>query len=330
MIDSRKLPTMILNLFDGAAGAGTAAGSAGGESGGGTGETQASSGSTRRGSGELANVIYGKGDASSVETDAAGSDSAIRSTGKADVQTTSSTLDAKRQAFMDLVNGEYKDIYTQETQRMIDRRFKETKGLQEQVSKSQPVIDMLLQRYKIADGDMAKLTEALESDDAYWQDAADDAGMTVEQYKRFQQLERQNRQLLDAQRQRQGQQAAQEQYSRWMSEADAVRAKFPGFDINREAQNPQFLQMLKSGVPVEHAYKVIHMDEIINGEVMKTSSETERRVVQNIRARGSRPAENGAQSSSAAFTVKDDVSKLTRKDRAEIARRAAMGQKISF
>ena len=43
------------------------------------------------------------------------------------------------------MNGEYKDIYTEETQRIIDRRFRETRNLEQQVGQYQPVIDMLMQ-----------------------------------------------------------------------------------------------------------------------------------------------------------------------------------------
>ena len=44
------------------------------------------------------------------------------------------------------------------------------------------VIDMLMQRYGIADGDVQKLMSALESDNAYWNAAAEEAGMDVEQW----------------------------------------------------------------------------------------------------------------------------------------------------
>ena len=56
---------------------------------------------------------------------------------------------------------------------------------------------------------------------------------------------------------------------------------------------------------------------------------TEKQVVDGIRAKGARPAEVGMTSSSG-FIIKDDASKLTRQDRAEIARRATMGEKIRF
>ena len=116
------------------------------------------------------------------------------------MSTTSSTLEDKRKAFQALVNGEYKDQYTEETQRIIDRRFRETRNLEQQVARQQPVIDMLMQRYKIADGDMGKLAAAVENDNAYWSEAAEEAGMSVEQYKQFQRLQRENAALLQAQR----------------------------------------------------------------------------------------------------------------------------------
>ena len=89
------------------------------------------------------------------------------------------------------------------------------------------------------------------------------------------------------------------------------------------------MAMLKTGLPMEHAYKVQHMDELIADARMTTAATVEKATIDNIRAKGARPQENGS-SPQSAFTVKDDVSKLTKKDRAEIARRAARGERIEF
>lgn len=336
----KKWLTVRLDLFDGTAGAGDGAGGSPQDSGGSAqGGTQAGPGTTRRGrsGGAYSGVLFGKQESAAENaaengTEAgrqAGSSDAGKGKKEAEVQTTSSTLDEKRRAFRDLVTGEYKDIYTEETQRVIDRRFKETKGLQEQVQRAQPVIDMLMQRYKIADGDYGKLTKAIESDDAYWSEAAEEAGLSVEQYKAFQRLQRDNAALLREQRQRQSQMAAEQQLQRWYGEAEQVKSLYPSFDLSAEVQNDQFLSMLRAGVPVQHAYEVIHMDEIKAGVAQMTAQATEKQVVDGIRAKGARPQENGTTAQSA-FTVKDDVSKLTKKDRAEIARRAALGERIVF
>ena len=236
-----------LNLFDGggaAGGAGAGAAASGDGAPGTQGETKASPASTRRGkSGEYQNVIFGKqakpaeaGEGGDPEGQQRSSDAG--SDNKPDASTTSNTLEAKRRAFQDLVNGEYKDIYTEETQRIIDRRFRETRNLEQQVGQYQPVIDMLMQRYQIGDGDMGKLSQAIENDDAYWSEAAEEAGMSVEQYKQFQKLQRENEALLRQQRQRQNDQRAQQQLQQWYGEAEQVKGLYPSFDLNAEVKNP--------------------------------------------------------------------------------------------
>ena len=320
-----------LDLFDGAAGA--AASGAGEGAGSGTqGETQQTSpAATRRGSsGEYSNVKFGKQD----QPAAAGGQQANppdagEESKKQGVETTSDTLEDKRKAFRALVDGEYKDQYTEDTQRIIDRRFRETKNLETQLSQQKPILDMLMQRYKIADGDLGKLTQAIENDNAYWSQAAEEAGMSVEQYKQFQKLQRENAQLLQAQRRSQNQQAAEKQLQKWYQEAEAMKADYPGFDLERESQDPQFLSMLRSGVPVKLAYEVMHMDEIKSTVAQTTAQQTEKQVVEGIRAKGARPAENGT-SSQSGFVVKDDPAKWTKKDRAEIVRRVQRGEQIKL
>lgn len=336
---SENLLAIRLDLFDGGATAGggdgagaTASGQAGS---GAKGDSQAAPGSTRRGkSGEFQNVLFGKqadpamaGDGS--KADGQTQHSAAGGDGKEGVTTTSDTLDGKRKAFQDLVNGEYKDIYTEETQRIINRRFRETQNLEQQVSSYQPLVDMLMQRYKIGDGDISKLVAAVENDDAYWSEAAEEAGMSVDQYKQFQKLQRDNAALLKEQRDRMNHQAAQQQLQRWYAEAEQVKGLYPSFDLNAEVKNRQFLSMLKAGVPVQHAYEVVHMEEIKAGVAKMQAQATEKQVVAGIRAKGARPTENGT-SAQSAFTVKDDPRQWTKKDRAEVVRRVARGETINL
>ncbi|MEG2421235.1 MAG: hypothetical protein RR949_01640 [Oscillospiraceae bacterium] len=338
-MEHMKLLGMNLSLFDGAAaaaGAGDGAGATAAAQEGQAGEKSAVPGSTRRGksAGGFSNVQFGKQaaaeadsqvgqDGQSTQSSVAGSDN------KPGVTVTSDALEEKRKAFQELVNGEYKDIYTEDTQRIIDRRFREAKNLEQQVERNQPIIDMMMQRYKIGDGDPQKLSAAIENDDAYWSEAAEEAGMSVEQYKQFQKLQRENEALLQNQRKQQNQQAAQQQLQKWYGESEQVTASYPDFDLNTEVKNPQFLSMLRAGVPVMHAYEVIHMEDIKAGVAQNTAKSTEKKVVDGIRAKGTRPAENGT-SSQSAFTVKDDPGKWSKQERAEVARRVARGETINL
>jgi hypothetical protein len=116
---------------------------------------------------------------------------------------------------------------------------------------------------------------------------------------------------------------------KWDAEAESLKGIYPSFNVQAEAQNPQFMSLLRSGVPMQTAYEVIHMEDIKAGIQRMTASATEKQVTDNIRAKGQRPAENGT-SSQSAFTVKDDVSKLSKADRRNIAVRSRRGESISF
>ena len=276
--------------------------------------------------GELSDVVYGKQtSAESAAGDTEGSNSAAES--KADVTTTSNTLEDKRAAFEELIKGDYKDEFTQRTQQIIDRRFKETKNLEARLNQAQPILDMLMSKYKT--DDIGKLAKAIETDDAYWEEAAEEAGLTVEQYRQVQKLERENKELRLRQQQAQGQQQMNAQLNEWYRQAEAVKAIYPNFDLKTESQNREFLSLLKAGIPVQKAYETMHLDELVNGAATVAARQAEQRTVSSIKNRAARPAENGTSSQSTA-TIKSDVRSLTKADREEIARRAARGERITF
>lgn len=311
-----------LHLFDGdgAAAAAPAAAASEGETNG------AVPGTTRRGrSGEYDGIKFGKQTQSAENNGAEDTNkSSVAGSDKEDAKA-SLTPEERRKAFEALINGEYKDLFTEKTQNVIDRRFRETKQLEQQKAKTQPLIDTLMQRYNIADGDVDKLQAAIDADNSYWEAAARDAGMDTEQYKEMLRLKRENA-AFNAERERaRSAEAINNRINGWMKEGEAMKADYPDFSLEKESENPQFMAMLRSGVPIKHAYEVIHMDDI----KANITASAEKRIVDNVRAKGTRPAENGT-SARSAFTVKDDVSKLSKKDRAEIARRVARGEYIEF
>ena len=331
-----KLLKINLRLFDGAAGA--AAGDGGGaaqatESALPKAETNSRSGSSRRSkAGAFDNVVFGKQeDASAAET---ASSSAAGSTGEGNantsgVTTTSDSLEAKRKAFDELIDGEYKDIYAEKFQQAFNRRFKEAKGMETSLNAQKPIMDILMQRYNITDGDVAKLQNAVEQDNIYWESAAEEAGLTVEQYKAMKKLERENAELQRVRRQQQGEQMAQQQLNNWYAESERVKELYPSFDFKTEAANRDFLGLLKSGLSVQQAYELQHMDEIKANAAKAAAQTAGQQMAAKIQSKAARPKENGTSSQSAVI-VKNDVHSLSRAERAEIARRAQRGEKIRF
>ena len=109
-----------------------------------------------------------------------------------------------------------------------------------------------------------------------------------------------------------------------------MKLQYPEFDLWAEAAaDPIFVKLLGAGISVEEAYLARHHKEIVTQAVADARAETEKAVVDNIRARGMRPVEGGANAVSAPQTGYD-VRNLTREQRAEIARQATIGKRIEF
>lgn len=316
----KHLIPALLSLFDGEGGAAAAAGT------GAQGDTTGGSVPTRRGkSGEYDNVKFGKQpQATDVVTDQTPASDAGKQP-EGDTITTSNTLEERRKAYESFKGGEYKDLFAEDVQKIINRRFSETKTLEDKVGQYQPIIDLLSQRFNVKD-DPGKLLSALESDTTLWKEMAEEAGMDTNTYMKVKQMEREIAAKNELLRQNENRQKFNEQLQRWAQDAEALKGKYKSFDLNRELQNPTFSHLLKV-VPMEHAYKMVHFEEIMGDAVNITAAQTEKKVVDNVRAKGNRPAENGAASQSA-FTVKDDPSKWSKRDRAEIAKRVARGETI--
>lgn len=228
----------------------------------------------------------------------------------------------KAKAFKDLIKGEYKAEYTEATQQLINRRFRDTDA---KIQAQQPIIDTLSQRYGITDGDMGKLLAAIEGDTAYWQEAADNAGMTVEQYQKFRKLDMQNRRLQSIQEEQQRQFLANRQYAQWEQEAETVKQQYPEFDLQEAQQNEMFMTLLRNRFPMAEAYRSAFSERIVANAIVSA----QKSVTENIKARGSRPAEAGV-NSTPAYTVKDDVSKLTDQDVLAILGQIGGRNRISF
>lgn len=231
----------------------------------------------------------------------------------------------KRKAFRALIEGEYKEQYTELFQNAFNKRFRETKGMENRLKAQQPVLELLAQRYNVPSGDMEKLRIAIEEDGSYWKAAAEKAGMSVEQFRQMEKLREDSRQL---QQLRQRQKAGQ-QLTGWLREAAEVRGRYPSFDLRAELADGSFRKLLRSGVGVQQAYELRHMEEIKTAAARQAAQSAGEQMAARIQSRSIRPRENGISTQSAVIT-KSGVHNLTPAQRREIARRVQRGDKIRF
>lgn len=237
----------------------------------------------------------------------------------ADVQV---NLDAE---FDELVKNKFKDVYTKRTQKMINQRFRETKGLQKTVEEQSPIIAILKERY--GSDDSAALLKALEEDRALYAEEAEKANMNVEQYMEIKRLERKANALQETVDRERANKAAQEIYTDWEQQGERLKAVYPNFDLKTELANPQFAELIKSGVPVDAAYKVSHIDDFLNGAIARTAQQTRAATAENIRARGARPVENGMGAQNAVASS-PDYSRMTTDEIKDILARVMRGENV--
>ena len=99
----------------------------------------------------------------------------------------------------------------------------------------------------------------------------------------------------------------------------------PDFVLESELENETFKQIYESGVSVNAAFNAAHFDELIES----AKREAVKATLDSVRARGVRIRES-ASASSAGLSVKRDVSRLTKAEREQIARRVMAGEDIIF
>ena len=208
---------------------------------------------------------------------------------------------ARRESWRGLIEGEYRDLFSEELRQAEERLRESAETAEERLAEAMPVMEAVARRYGIREGDWKALGQALE----------DEAVRVREKQNRY----------------RAGAKAAARQLAVWTAEAEALREHLPDFDLARESRDSRFCAMLRARVPMELAYSALHLEELLRGAMYRAAAAAERRVVGNVRARGLRPGEAGT-TAQGSFTVRENISRLSREDRADIARRAAKGERI--
>lgn len=243
----------------------------------------------------------------------------------AKVEESAPIVEDRNAKFEELIKGEYKDLYDARVQDTVQKRLKGSKETVEKYEALAPTLEMLAKKYGVDSSDIKALNKAIEDDDSYYEEEALEKGMSVQQLKEFHKIVKENAEL----KRMQEEQNAKQLYGKWMNEAEATKKVYQNFDFRAEMQNPEFLNLLRSNVSVQRAFEVIHYDEMMPAAMQYTAQQVAQKQANSIIANGARPTENGISSQGATLT-KSDVSQLTKADRAEINRRVARGEKITF
>lgn len=203
---------------------------------------------------------------------------------------------------------DYKSEFDAEVQDILRRRMRKSAEFE---SKVNGLVQTLADKYGGKADDIDSLLKAVEQDDSFYEEAAMEKGLTVEQYKEFRKMERENKAFHEAAREQEKRRQAESLYSTWQNQSESTKQLYKGFNLDTEIQNPEFTKLLRSGVDVKTAYEVIHKDEIIPAAMQLASQKTAQKISAAVASNSARPVENGLSSPSSALSA-PDISKLTK------------------
>ena len=241
-------------------------------------------------------------------------------------ETVQETPEARLQRYKDMTRGDLRAEYEADINRIVTKRLSKPTA---EIAAQKPIMDMLAIKY--GTDDPAKITQMLEADGNLWEQQAQDAGFpSVDSFMQYKRMEREVQAIKDAQATEQTRLRAQGQVQHWLQQAEQMQSIYPGFDLQAEINaNPKFLALLQVDIPVQHAYEILHRDEVMGKVAANSAAAAEKRITDNIRAKGMRPSEGGA-AAGTAVSVQSNVSALTASDRRALAERARRGEKVTF
>ena len=222
---------------------------------------------------------------------------------------------------------EFKDLYGRDVESQINRRYKENKQLRQQIDEYGPLLNMLSAKYGLENPDTKSLMESIDKDNSFWEGAATEAGMPVEQFKQMKRFEAEHRQLIESAKRAEQVRQREQTWERWNHEADLCSQKFPQFNMDAELNNQDFVRLLGAGLDVESAYKATHFDELAKGIATQTEQNTKKKVADSIKAGSGRPVENGVGTGSA-NKARTSAWDLSKEEFARYLERARSGETI--
>lgn len=273
-----------------------------------------------------------------VTPDDAGQDGRITDTAPSEGQVAAAQSDPTPDAsdpqaeFEDMISSKYKDQFNQRVKQIVDRRFKTANQQLQQYQSVDPLLDILKTKY--GESDTAKLIQAIESDESFYEEAALREGLSVAQYKEMQQLKLKNQQFERAQQEAEALTQRNQKMAQWREQEMAAKRFYPSLDLASEI-NPdthpetaqRFTDLLSKGIDVRTCYEIIHRDEINQGLLTQAAQSVRSNTAKSLQSRQNRPPENGTSSPA---TVESNVALSTKKEREEWSRRALRGEKVTF
>ncbi len=210
-----------------------------------------------------------------------------------------------RLSYTELIKSdEYKAEHQAYMDKAIGDRLKKYKGMEEQNTQMRNALDIVAGKYGL-DASSASflddLTKQIQADDSYYEAYASQHDMSTAEAKRMLDMERRI-QNMEAQRENaEKQERERQQMAALQKNAEATKAQFPGFNFEKEMQDPRFRNLvIATRGDTTAAYMACHYNDVIKsaGQVsqqmaQQAAQQAAMQTSNAIAANRSRPQENG-------------------------------------
>lgn len=225
--------------------------------------------------------------------------------------------------------------YNKEMQAIIQQRLKSSKGAEDALGKLAPAIEVLARKYgqDPTKPDYDALAKAINDEDGYYEDKALQMGVSIETAKKMDQQEREAARKKRQEAMTLEEQKFRQHFQKLEQQAEQMKSTFPGFDLQKELQNPAFARMTSPniGLSVEDAYYAVHRKELQTAAMQVAAQKTAQKISNSIQAGSRRPQENGTSAQAPSVTTFDyrAADKQQREAfKRELKQRWARGEKV--
>ena len=234
---------------------------------------------------------------------------------------------------------EYKKAYDNDMQKAIMSRLNSertaSQHAKDAIAAMTPAIELMARKYGLdaKNMDYKALAQAINNDDAYYEQKAIEMGTSVETAKRIDQLERDEQRRKEQEAINIQEQARRNHVVKLVQQGEALKATFPKFDLRAELQNPAFARLVdpKVGLSVEDAYHTVHRKEIQAAQMQYAAQKTAENMSNAIQSGQRRPDEAGSSSqapSVSTFDYRNASSEQRQALKDRIRQAAARGEKV--
>lgn len=214
--------------------------------------------------------------------------------------------------------GEFAKFYGQDVQAAVKDRLKNRQAEDNELAgyrSMEPALKVLRERAGVETNE--ELMKQIMDDDSIYEDAANEAGMTVPAYREFLKFKEEHDQHVREAEEQQNREAIGQHYMKLTKQAEEMKAQFPNFNLDAELQNPDFLKLTSPaiGLSVEDAYFAVHHKELGPQMMAYGMQRAKNQMAQSIMAKGARPREGGLDNRNAAADMTMNFKAMDRKER---------------